>query len=78
MTDHRTIHRFIPAGPRNEAKTACGIRISSGPMAIDGTAINDASDGYGGVVAVVLKGQPFDCKRCQAVIEQFRKGRITA
>jgi hypothetical protein len=76
--NHRTIHRFIPTGPRNVAKTACGIRIVSELRCAAGCEITEAASGDGGYVALAVKGQAFDCKRCKAVIENFRKGRITA
>lgn len=76
MIDHRTIHRFIPTGPRNVAMTACGIRIVSELRGAPGTEIVEAAAGDGRYLALARKGEVFDCKRCKAVIENFRKGRI--
>ena len=60
MTDHRIIHRFIPASP----KTACGIKL----VAFMDDRIAVADDG--GQVATSNKGKPFDCKRCRVVLER--------
>lgn len=74
--NHRTIHRFIEAGARNVAKTACGIRIVSELRQAAGCEITEAAAGDGGYVALARKGEPFDCKRCKQTIDNFLKGRI--
>jgi hypothetical protein len=74
MTDHRTIHRLVPATEKHGHQTACGIRVSEvGPEWLE-KKVAKAEDG--GFIKLTGKGEAFDCKRCTAVIEQFRKGRM--
>lgn len=58
-----TVHRVIPAGPRNELRTACRIKLA--PTDIPGC-YSDADNG--GLISVTERGQPFDCKRCNRVL----------
>lgn len=78
MSDPRTIHRFIPTSAKNGTKTACGIRLIQGPLTAPGTGVVEAVDHFGSYLRVATKGMTFDCKRCTAVIENFRKGRVIA
>jgi hypothetical protein len=73
MTDHRIIHRFIPAAAKHGSKTACGIKLVCGPLREDGAATTEAITDDGGFVAVSMKGKPFDCRRCRSVLEQLHK-----
>jgi hypothetical protein len=77
MTDYRTIHRFMPAlAGKHDAKTACGIGLGvfmALEPARDGLARADDGDD----VAVSMKGEPFDCKRCRTVLELHHKGRVS-
>jgi hypothetical protein len=73
-----TVHRFIAAGPKHGNKTACGIKLHPDVTANeDGSIITGYTADGTHLMDMVGKGQPFDCKRCTAVIETFRKGRMT-
>ena len=58
MTDHRTIHRYIPAGDKQPAMTACGIRLL--------TLFGDNAEPVGGghALRVSQRGEKLDCARC--------------
>ena len=58
---YQTIHRFIPATEKHGIKTACGIKL------VRGVGNYFADDGR--MIEISDKGQPFDCKRCLAVLE---------
>ena len=63
-----TVHRYIPAAKKHEAKTACGIRIASFDPGSEGWKPS-ASTLDGSHLDVTEKGEPFDCKRCRSVLE---------
>ena len=67
-----TVHRFIAEGLKNHDKTACRIKLylHATPDKAEWVALD------GKVILTAEKGQPFDCKRCIAVIETFRRGRV--
>lgn len=77
MNDHRVIHRFIAAGIKHGNKTACGIPLVTNPMGCGGSDVTEAVDDHGSFLRVATKGKAFDCDRCRAVLEAFRKGRVT-
>ena len=66
-----TVHRFIPATEKHEAKTACGIKLIIGLEGYSGTYGKSKMDG--GLIEITGKGQPFDCKRCRQVLELHHK-----
>ncbi|WP_024517105.1 hypothetical protein [Bradyrhizobium sp. Tv2a-2] len=77
MTDPRTVHRFVPASDKHGNKTACGIMLRPGRLQPEDPPIVEVLDEYESRLLVAKKGEPFDCKRCTATIETFRKGRMT-
>ena len=78
----RTIHRFIPAGPKHGHKTACGIPLATviGGVDTDKAGLGRIEHaelwnvGDHGDVCVTGKGQPFDCARCRRVLEIRHEG----
>jgi hypothetical protein len=74
MTDHHTIHRFIPATDKHGNKTACGIKVGEAQPVWSDDKFAPTDDG--GAVYVRMKGKPFDCKRCRAVLEQHHANRL--
>jgi hypothetical protein len=66
----RTIHRFIPATTKHGIKTACGIKLLTGPLVEDGNVVIEAITSDGGFVVISNKGKPFDCKRCRFILER--------
>jgi hypothetical protein len=77
LTDHRTVHRFVAASAKSGAKTACGIQLIQGPLTAPGTEVVEAVDCHGSYLRIATRGMTFDCKRCTAVIERFKAGRIS-
>ncbi|WP_439398760.1 hypothetical protein ACRQ5Q_15285 [Bradyrhizobium sp. PMVTL-01] len=58
-----TVHRYIHAALKHQAKTACGILL----FAYGNDCISLADDGA--EIDISHKGKPFDCKRCRTVLE---------
>lgn len=58
-----TVHRYIAATPKHQAKTACGIHLFAFMCDVPNLDIFNIE------MSISHKGQPFDCKRCRSQLE---------
>ena len=77
LSSYRTVHRFLPATEKHDAKTACGIKLISTVPPLESEPVVEMLAADGGPIAVSEKGKKFDCKRCRLVLERHHANRMT-